>query len=402
MKTSLIAGVLGLLLVRSLQAQEGSYLEIPLKGKLGEEITASGVEKSLKGAKAAGIKNIVFSVDSPGGDQLVCKELVNILRDTDKDFAFTAVVQEATGTAVVFLVRADRIFVRPGAKIGGVRLDMVKAEREIGVGSDVILANIALNAGVQAKLHGRPAELIRAMIDPFEPVFAWKDAAGKAEFGRSLPPETAKENVLLEHKAGKVLTLTDAEAVALGFAQKYEGTVAELGKVLGIEGWASKGNALATLTEAAATEKAAQDGQKSDRQKFLIDQNRKRRVETKAAIERCLEVAHEWNPKMATYATMTEWTGFYEGGSETETNRLTPESRRKWQDRTSITVSYLSKARGGVADMVKLEKEAKTMGQELLYPEGKLGTIYEDLGLTIAMLEREYDKRFLDDKSPKK
>jgi peroxiredoxin len=255
---------------------------------------------------------------------------------------------------------------------------------------------------VQAKLHGRPAELIRAMIGPFEPVFAWKDAAGKAEFGRSLPPETAKENVLLEHKAGKVLTLTDAEAVTLGFAQKYEGTVAELGKALGIEGWVSKGNALATLTEAASAEKAAQDVQKKDRQKFLIDQNRKRRVETKAAIERCLEVAHEWNPKMATYATMTEWTGFYEGGSETETNRLTPESRRKWQDRTSITVSYLSKARGGVAEMSKLEKEAKIMGQELLYPEGKLGTIYEDLGLTIAMLEREYDKRFLDDKSPKK
>ena len=248
MKTSLIAGMLGLLLMRSLQAQDGSYLEIPVKGKLGEEITASGVEKSLKGAKAAGIKNIVFSVECSGGDQLVARDLVNILRTTDKDFSYTSVVQEAVGLGVVFIIRADTIFVRPGAKIGGVHLNTTKIEQETGVGSEVILANVALNAGVQAKAHGRPAELIRAMIDPLEPVYAWKGAGGKAEFGRSLPPDTAKENILLEHKAGKTLMLTDAEAVTLGFAQKFDGSVADLGKALGIAGWVSKGNPPARAT----------------------------------------------------------------------------------------------------------------------------------------------------------
>ena len=93
--------------------------------------------------------------------------------------------------------------------------------------------------------------------------------------------------------------------------------------------------------------------------------------------------------------------GYWEGGGYDST-RLTPEARRKWQDRTSITVSYLSKARGGVADMNRLEKEAKTMGLELMYPDGKLENIYEDLGITIAMLEREYEKRFMDDKGPNK
>lgn len=401
MKASTIIGVLGLLLARPVLAQEGSYLEIPLKGKLGEEITASGVDKALKGAKAAGIRNIVFTVDSSGGDQKTCKDLVNILSSADKDLAFTAVVQEALGTAVVFIVRADKIFVRPGAKLGGVRLNTSKIEEETGVGVDVILSNIALNAGVQAQARGRSPELIRAMIDPTEPVFAWKGAGGKVEFGRTLPGGVAKEAVLLEHKAGKVLTLTGEEAVALGFAQKFEGTVAELGKALGIEGWVAKGNAHATLTEAAITEKTAEDGRKSDRQKFLIDQNRTRREDTKAGIERCLEVAHEWNPKMATYSTHKEWGGFWDGGGYDST-RLTPEARRKWQDRTSITVGYLSKARGGVVEMKKLEKEAKVMGQELLYPDGKLETIYEDLSLTIAMLEREYDKRFMDDRGPNK
>lgn len=395
-----MAAAAALVLANAAWAQDGGYLEVPAKGKLGEEITASGVAKALKEAKAAGIKNIVFSVDSPGGDQLVAKDLVNLLGTEDRTFAYYAVVQQAVGTSVVFIVRADKIFVRPGAKLGGVYIDTTKAEQETGVGADVILSNIALNAGVQAKLRGRPAELVRAMIDPMEPVFAWKDAAGKPEFGRSLPPGTAKESILLEHKAGRVLTLSDTEAVALGFAEKYDGTVADLGKILGIDGWTGKGNALATMTEAATAEKAATDAQKGDRQQFLIDQNRKRREATKAGIERCLDVAHEWNPKMGTYATYKEWNGYWDGGGDT--NRLTPESRRKWQDRTAITVDYLNKARSGVVDMKKLDKEAKTLGQQPTYPEGKLDTLYEDLSITVTMIEREWDKRFMDDKGPNK
>jgi hypothetical protein len=397
-KTILLGAVLGLGLLSSAWAQDGGYLELPLKGRLGEEITSAGVEKALQGARAAGIKNIVFSVDSSGGDQMVCRDLVNILRAANKDLTYYAVVQQATGTAVVFIVRPAKIFVRSGANLGGVRLDTSKIEQEAGVTTDVVLSNIALNAGVQAKERGRPAEVIQAMIDPFEPVYAWKDAAGRADFGISLPPNTAKENILLEHKKGRVLTLTAEQAVALGFAQKYDGPVEGLGQVLGIAGWAAKGNALATMTEAAKSEKESQKSQMSDRQKFLMDQNRKRREATKAAIERFLDLAHEWNPKMSTYSTQKEWGGYWDGSGGYDSGRLTPEARRKWQDRTSITVDYLSKARGGVGEMSKLEKEAKSMGQELMYPEGKLAAMYEDLGLTIAMLEREWDKRFQDNK----
>jgi hypothetical protein len=394
----MVGVVLGLGLLGSAWGQDGGYLELPLKGRLGEEITSTGVEKALRGAKAAGIKNIVFSVDSSGGDQLVCKDLVNILRTYNKDLTYYAVVQQATGTAVVFIVRPVKIFVRPGAKLGGVRLDTSKIEQEAGVTTDVVLSNIALNAGVQARERGRPAEIIEAMIDPFDPVYAWKDAGGKIDFGRSLPPNTAKENVLLEHKKGQVLTLTEAQAVALGFAQKYDWPVEGLGQVLGLSGWVSKGNATATMTEAATAEKETQKSQMSDRQKFLIDQNRKRREATKAAIERFLDLAHEWNPKMSTYSTQKDWGGYWDGSGGYDTGRLTPEARRKWQDRTSITVDYLTKARGGVAEMNKLEKEAKSMGQEQMYPEGKLAAMYEDLGLTITMLEREWDKRFQDNK----
>src|SRR5205085_1669100 len=156
----------------------------------------------------------------------------------------------------------DRIFVRSGALIGGVRLNTSKIEQEAGVGADVVLSNIALNAGVQAQERGRSAELIRAMIDPGESVFAWKGAGGKAEFGRRLPPDTAKQDILLEHKGGKLLTLNAEQLVALNFATAFEGPVDALGKELGIDGWASKGDAHATMVQAATTEKAALETKK--------------------------------------------------------------------------------------------------------------------------------------------
>ena len=45
-----------------------------------------------------------------------------------------------------------------------------------------------------------------------------------------------------------------------------------------------------------------------------------------------------------------------------------------------------------------VEKEAKELGQEAFFPEGKLEEMRLDLELKIALLVRERDKRFKDDK----
>ena len=88
------------------------------------------------------------------------------------------------------------------------------------------------------------------------------------------------------------------------------------------------------------------------------------------------------------------------GGDGYDTGRLTQESRRVWRDRTDITISALSKARQGVVEMKQLEKEAKALRQEPMYPEGKLDALHVDLNLKIEMLGKERDKRYLDDRKP--
>lgn len=398
MKTSMTAYFLTICQLASAQSQENPYLEIPLEGRFGAEITSRGLDESLKLAEGLGAKHIVFTLNSQGGDQLVAKDLYQLLSKYDKTFQFHAVVREATGVAVAPLVWCETILIRPGGKIGGVNL-VIDETRYPGIDTSVVLMNLALNIGEEAKRHGRSAELVQAMIDPGQAVNGWKDSAGRVQISHWTPEGVHSNDFILQHAPGSVLTLTDRQAVELRFARAYEGTVAGLGRELGFQGWASKGDvARALMAHATVAEQAKTTASKSDRQQFLIDQNRRRRVATKASLERFLNLAHEWHPKLETYSTYRDtahwWGTYWDGWSDS--GRLSPEGRQKWQDRTDITVAALSKARGGAIEMKYLEKEAKELGQETLYPEGKLEDLRVDLELKIAMLIREREKHFRD------
>jgi len=233
-------------------------------------------------------------------------------------------------------------------------------------------------------------------------VNGWRDSAGRVQISKWVPNGVHSDDFILQHAPGSVLTLTDRQAVELRFARAYDGDAARLGRELGYMGWVAMGDAgKNAMTDATVAESAKAAAAKSDRQQFLIDQNHRRRGATKASIERFLGLAHEWNPKLATYSTYKEtchWWDHYWDGCGIDTGRLTPEARQKWKDRTDLTVAALSKARGGVLEMKVLEKEARELGQDLLYAEGKLEEMRLDLELKIAMLIRERDKRFKDDK----
>jgi hypothetical protein len=395
------AAIFALCLAAAAEAQENPYLEIPLEGRFGTEITAQGLEDAFALAQCAGARHIVFTIDSRGGDQLAARDVYNLIAKFDRTFRFHAVVREATGVAVAPLVWCETILVRPGARIGGVNL-VVDENRYPGIDSSVVLLNLALNAAEEAKRHGRPAELIQAMIDPGQAVNGWRDAAGRVQISRWTPNDVHSDDFILRHPPGSVLTLSDRQAVELRFARAYDGDAAGLGRELGLTGWTTAGDAgKDAMAHATVAEKAKTTAATSDRRKFLIDQNRRRRVAAKSSIERFLNLANEWHPKLGTYSTYKEtwfWWGTFWDGCGGDTGRLTPEARRKWQDRTDATVAALSKARGGVLEMKELEKEARQLGQEPLFPEGKLEDLRLDLELKIALLIREREKRFKDDK----
>ncbi len=397
---SLVA-VLALGLPAVAAAQENSYLEIPVTGRIGVQVTPAGIENCLKLAEERGIKHVVFAVDSLGGDQLAARDIFNLIGKHDKKFSYHAIVRDAVGVAVGFLVFSDSIFVRPGAGIGGVHL--VVDEAKMGLETSIVLSHIALNAGDRARQHGHSAELIRAMVDPAEKVMAWRDAQGKIQFGRSVPADVPASSILLKHEGGTVLTLKGRQAISLGFARAFDGGADGLGAALKLPGWKAGADAQAVVERAAKETEAKAASAQTDRQRFLIEQNTKRREAAKAGIERFLNLANEWNPKLGTYSTYKEtgifWNDYHHGDGY-DTGRMTQEARRKWRDRTDVTIEALARAKKGVLEMKQLDKDARGLGLEPSYPEGKLDEIRADLDLKIAMLTRERDKRYVDDRKP--
>jgi hypothetical protein len=401
MKTLAAISFLMTCLAATAQAQENPYLEVPLEGRFGTEITAQGLESALEAGLCPGVKHIVFIIDSQGGDQVAARDVYNVLARFDKVFTFHAIVREATGVAAAPLVWCESILVRPGARIGGVNL-VVDPDRYPGVDPGVVLSNLAMNAGEEAQRHGRSALLVRAMIDPGQPVNAWRDAAGRVQISRFIPNGVHTDDFIVWHVAGSPLTLSDRQAVELRFARAYDGDAAGLGRELGYPDWTSAGDAgRLAMTDATVAERAKVATLASDRQRFLIDQNLRRRSAAKASLERFLNFAHTWDPKLGTYTTIREshhwWAPWWDdcGGDR---GRLTAPSRHQWRDRTDLTVAALSKARGSVLEMKHLEKEAQALGQKPLYPEGKLEEMRRDLELKIATLIQERERRFKEEK----
>lgn len=399
---SILAGILISILAPSREGAEQKefYVEIPIQGRFGNQVTAQGIEEALKAAQCAGANHIVFWIDSKGGDQLVALDIYNLLRKYDSFFKYHALVREATGVALAPIVWCDPIFIQPSGSIGGVNLVDLDT-RYPGIETSVVLMNLALNAGEEAKRHGRSAELVRAMIDPGQAVYGWKDARGYPQISRWLPSDISFQDFIVQHEAGKVLTLSAHQAVELGFARAYSGDAAGLGCELGFCDWISKGDAACTAMAEATRAEQAKTLSPDERHLFLIEQNRRRMAATKASIERFLALANEWNPRLGTYSTYKEtavWWDAYWDGWAYDTRRLTPEARQRWRDRTDITVTALSKARAGVLEMAFLEKEARELGQPALYPPGKLEEMRLDLELKIGMLVREREKRFSDNR----
>jgi hypothetical protein len=381
------------------QTQENPYLEIPLEGRYGEEITARGVERALEAALCPGVKHIVFTIDSQGGDQVAARDVYNLLARYDKAFTFHAIVRDATGVAVAPLVWCESILVRPGAKIGGANI-AVDGDRYPGVEPAVVLANLAMNAGEEAKRHGHSAELVRAMIDPGQPVNAWRDKAGRVQISRWIPNGVYTDEFIVWHVAGSLLTLTERQAVELRFARAYTGTVAGLGRELGYPGWTSVGDAgLEAMTDETVAEQMKAAAATTDRRRFLIDQNLRRRSAAKASIERFLNLARTWDPKRGTYTTIREsshWWAPWWDGCDADSGRLTASARRTWRDRTDLTADALSKARGSVLELKHLEKEALQLGQKPMFPDGKLEEMRRDLEMKIATLIQDRERRFRD------
>lgn len=373
------------------------YLEVPIKGEFGKEVRASGVRAVIAYARAHRIGNLVFTIDSTGGDLDEAQEIYDLLKAQFGKIRLHAIIQNCQGDALAVPSACDTINVLPGAKVGGLGRKLAEISDKLAKEDEGVLRRqLATDLEATAKQRGRSGKVIRAMVDPTETLAAWQDANGELVMGAAAPADVAKDKVIFSDGPETVLMLSYEQAIALGLPP-FKGEAADLGKLLDISQWQSESDyGQKTMAKAAADASAREAGVQAVFE-AKAKSNVTRRQTTERSIEANMKQASDWAPTKESYATYKNYAnrwnwgygrGYsYYGGSDGEdTNRLTAESRKKWRDRTDASMHYLIQSRSAMKTMQRLDAEAVTLGMAPTYKPGELDQMIKDIEVKVTYL----------------
>lgn len=363
------------------------YLEIPIKGRFKEQVFVSAIRSTLAYAKLHGVKHVVFTVDSTGGAVDEAGAMYRNLRDFENVITYHAVITNCTGEAVIIPFLCRTLHIEPGATIGGLTQELQNLPGRFRTkDDDFIRAQLADDLAELARQRGRKGEIIRALVDPPATLAAWVDEKGEVHLDKALPPGVPSERVIFQDGTDQVLTLSFEQATRLGVPSVQSGAQA-LGAVLGYANWREEsGYGRDTMNKAVASKRRRDNAAQA---KFEDDVTRsvQMREVTSRAIETNLKQAATWNPTTASYKKLIEnWNPVWTSETPWDARLWTPESRQKWQSRTDACAHFLSKAKTGIETMMRLDKEAGTLGLSPTFKEGDLAAMLDDVNVKLQML----------------
>lgn len=321
------------------------YLEVPIVGVIGEEVFASALEEALEHAVRRSVRHVVLLIDTPGGRVREGEAIVRALAKYDDRLHITAVVERAASAGIYPVFASDEVFIRPRGIIGGAvaySQDSHTGQFEVDQKFNSLMA-----AGVAtiAESKGRAPEIARAMILTSAEAFAWHDGEGKVVVSDRAPAGLASTRLLLADGPTTVLTLTAAQAQAIGLAEEHTGDIDSLGDAVGAGPWQSL-----SRFGWAAMERAAGAERKKERKAAQVAE------EIRAVLSRLQELvlhAEERDPERFNYL-VDRSSGFF-----------TPTSRRDWQANTDAAVRAWHEVVNGLKRLRKLELEGADVGIEL-------------------------------------
>ncbi len=175
-----------------MEAQErGSVYRVPVTGVV-ELGLAPFIERSVAEAAAAGAVAVVLDMDTPGGRVDAAERISDALTDSPIP-VYTLVNRRAFSAGALIALSTDRIYMRPGSVIGA--------------------ATPVDGSGQKA-----PEKIVSAMRSEMR---ALAEAAGlDPEVAAAMVDEDIEIDGVVE--AGKLLTLTTEEAVAIGYALEVD------------------------------------------------------------------------------------------------------------------------------------------------------------------------------------
>lgn len=152
-------------------------VEIPMNGTFGQDIYPLSIAEGLEWAKEQGATDIVFRMNSPGGEVWAAEEIVEIMADHAAEFRYHALIEHAISATIWPAFNCDTITMAPGATFGG-----AVVFRRSGTGSaevDKKMTSImAAKLAASAEAKGHSQALVKSMMLSEEGAYAVPDGDG--------------------------------------------------------------------------------------------------------------------------------------------------------------------------------------------------------------------------------
>lgn len=208
-----------------------TYYFAPMRGVVGEAVTASILERMLADAARRKPSVVVLYMDSPGGSVDEVAKLVNVIAAYKQRLRIVVWAKRAISAAAITSLAANEIYMHPTATFGAATAFRITPAGSAVAIEEKMQSVWRAQGRSAAEVGGHSPLLAEGMIDSSAGIYMHRVA------GKPVLTSRPQFGSVIVKDPGKLLTLTGREAVASGLAQAVVEDLAELGKATGYAGW---------------------------------------------------------------------------------------------------------------------------------------------------------------------
>ncbi|XAM00788.1 hypothetical protein OT109_05225 [Phycisphaeraceae bacterium D3-23] len=337
------------------------YVEIPMVGTIGPEVSPDAVKSALRmAAEDPNIQHVVYMIDSDAREgRLLDKEIVGIYQD---QLEVHGILDQATFLAAFPVFFCDSLFIVEGGHVGGLPL-----HRYVPQGSDEVTAKMVgiftNQLASAAEQHGHNPDIVRAMIDQTKSLHYWRDQ-GVTHVSNTPPDSSATVDDyehITSHISGETITLDYDQAVQLELCLPIEEFDSVwVGDQIGVDNWHPANryglisNQIGRINEAIAPIRDELDA--FDRQLPNIqvtrenrnDPNVRRLLEAKRNLERGVTAIEQMTEALNGLYLIHPERHPYFPGKNSETILADPD---QWQQDANMAQQHISRAESGLSTL---------------------------------------------------
>lgn len=216
------------------------YIELPIVGQIGSDVTPDYVKQVLDNAASKNVEHVVLRINTGGGFVPPAEAITKVLLEYDDQFQYHAVIEKCVSAGIWMAYTCELVFMTNDAIWGAAAIHDTlddNTTRYNEKSSAIYAAQIA----VYAQSRGHSPVLVRGMVVTGAEVWSWTDRVGQLQLTGYRPDPGTYETLTALDTEHTLLTLTSPEAVSAGVALAIgSGGLDGMGEQIGLDSWNRK------------------------------------------------------------------------------------------------------------------------------------------------------------------